>query len=153
MSNSSSVLWGIKVFWYLWSIALFEYLNIPWVQFSILSCLMIIDFATWVWKQYVLDPKKITSHRAWLGLIKKVSTLMIFLALGLMFKWLNISAIEYIKWIISIFIMAETYSIIQNIYAIRTGKLLPEYDVISTVLKLMWTYIQNLIEKYLNNNK
>lgn len=31
--------------------------------------------------------------------------------------------------------MAEGYSTIQNIYAIRTGKILPEFDVISLLIK------------------
>ena len=37
--------------------------------------------------------------------------------------------------------MAEGYSIIQNIYAFRTGKILPEYDVISTLLKKLGDFI------------
>lgn len=46
-----------------------------------------------------------------------------------------------LEWGLSILIMAEGYSIIQNIYAFRTGKILPEYDVISTLLKKLGDFI------------
>ena len=43
--------------------------------------------------------------------------------------------------------MAEFYSIIQNVYAVRTGVILPEYDVISIALKRLTGAIQDFIEK------
>lgn len=148
-----TALGNLKIFGYLATIGLFEYLNIPSIQMWILAYLMIIDFITWVWKQYFLNPYEITSHKAWLGAIKKMSTLIIFLTLGLLFKWLDICATEYIKAIISVFLLAEAYSIIQNIYTIRTKQLLPEYDVISNLLKLIGDKIKQMIEKNLNNKK
>jgi len=47
----------------------------------------------------------------------------------------------------SILIMAEFYSIIQNVYAVRTGVILPEYDAISIALKRLTGVIQDFIEK------
>lgn len=47
----------------------------------------------------------------------------------------------------SILIMAEFYSIIQNVYAVRTGIMLPEYDAISIALKRLTGFIQDFIEK------
>lgn len=43
--------------------------------------------------------------------------------------------------------MAEFYSIIQNVYAVRTGVILPEYDAISIALKRLTGVIQDFIEK------
>ena len=43
--------------------------------------------------------------------------------------------------------MAEFYSIIQNVYAVRTGIMLPEYDAISITLKRLTWFIQDFIEK------
>lgn len=43
--------------------------------------------------------------------------------------------------------MAEFYSIIQNVYAVRTGIILPEYDAISIALKRLTGVIQDFIEK------
>lgn len=43
--------------------------------------------------------------------------------------------------------MAEFYSIIQNVYAIRTGIILPEYDAISLALKKLSAFIEKYIDK------
>jgi hypothetical protein len=53
----------------------------------------------------------------------------------------------YIQTVLSVLIMAEFYSIIQNVYAVRTGVILPEYDVISIALKKLTGFIQEFIEK------
>ena len=46
------------------------------------------------------------------------------------------------------FAMGEMYSITGNVYTARTGKILPEYDVISIVIKT----IGNTIKKQLEDN-
>lgn len=43
--------------------------------------------------------------------------------------------------------MSEFYSIIQNVYAIRTGIILPEYDAISIALKKLSQFVEDMIEK------
>jgi hypothetical protein len=53
----------------------------------------------------------------------------------------------YVQTVLSVLIMAEFYSIIQNVYAVRTGIILPEYDVISIALKRLTGAIQDFIEK------
>lgn len=136
-----------KVWWYLWVAAFFAYLNIPDTQLYILSILMTIDFMFWVTRQFVLDKSEITSHKAWLWLFKKVSTLWLVLSMWLMFKGISLDGRDYIEWMLWIFIMAEFYSITRSVYAIRTGKMLPEYDVISLSIKKIWEYIVDLIDK------
>jgi hypothetical protein len=42
--------------------------------------------------------------------------------------------------------MAEGYSIIQNVYAIRTGEILPEFDAISLMLKGFSEFLKSKIE-------
>lgn len=135
-----------KTSWYLWAIAVFQYLNIPTEQFGILAVLMTIDFITGVGKQYRIDPKEIKSHLAWLWAMKKIATLMSVLSVALVLRWLQVDDHRYVNAVLAIFIMAEGYSTIQNIYAIRTGKVLPEFDVISLVLKAMWDYFKNKID-------
>jgi hypothetical protein len=54
---------------------------------------------------------------------------------------------------IGLLIMAEGYSILQNIYAVRTGKILPEYDVVSMILKSVSGIIKDKIEKTLDSHK
>ena len=64
-----------------------------------------------------------------------------------MINFFKIDPEYYIQTVMSILIMAEFYSIIQNVYAVRTGIILPEYDVISIALKRLTGVIQDFIEK------
>lgn len=145
-AQAATAIASAKFSGYLGLIAAFEYLNIPLEQMGILTALMIIDFITGVGKQYRIDKKQIKSHLAWLGLMKKVATLIVFLSLALILKGLEIDESQYIKGVLSIFIAAEGYSTLQNVYAIRTGKLLPEFDVISLFLKALGDFIKERID-------
>ena len=98
----------------------FEYLDIPQTQIAILGILMLFDFVTGIGKQWTLDPKQITSHKAWLGAVKKVGTLVILFTVALVLKSFEIDPDGYIKALLGIFIAGEAYSIIQNVYAVRT---------------------------------
>jgi len=42
--------------------------------------------------------------------------------------------------------MAEGYSTIQNVYAIRTGKILPEFDVVSILIKGLGDFFKTKID-------
>ena len=64
-----------------------------------------------------------------------------------MINFLKIDPEYYVQTVLSVLIMAEFYSIIQNVYAVRTGIILPEYDVISIALKRLTGVIQEFIEK------
>ena len=138
-----------KYFWYAMIVGLFEYLNIKDTQIYILSILMILDTISWVLKQHKLDPKHITSYNMWQGLVKKLLTFMFFLSIALMLKWLEIDWWTYIKWILGILIVAETYSIAQNIYIYRTWEKVQEYDAVSIIIKFIWEQLLSLINKYI----
>ena len=150
-ATTSSGMAIVKTAWYIWSIALFEYLNIPTEQFWILWVLMFIDFITWIGKQYRVDKREIKSHLAWLWAMKKIATLTAVLSVALILKWLGIDDTKYVTAVLSIFIMAEGYSTIQNVYAIRTWTILPEFDVISIFLKTVWEYMKQRIENAVKN--
>lgn len=147
--NEITAITTLKYAWYVVFIWVFEYLNIPTQQLWFLGILMLIDFISGLMKQYSLDPKEITSHKAWLWAVKKLWTFLVILSLWIFFKAYWIDAKEYLKWVLSIFIWAETYSIIQNIYVMRTGKIIREYDAISIVLKKIWEVIIKMIESFL----
>lgn len=135
-----------KIAWYLSAATIFAYLDIPQEQIVILGALMVIDFLTWVGKQFRLDPKKITSHAAWIGVIKKVATLIAVFSVAFVLKGNHIDGDTYLGGILGILIMAEGYSVIQNVYAIRTGEILPEFDAISLMLKGFSEFLKSKIE-------
>lgn len=58
---------------------------------------MLFDFVTGIGKQWTLDPKQITSHKAWLGAIKKVGTLVILFTVALVLKSFELEANDYVK--------------------------------------------------------
>lgn len=153
MIEKIDIITGIKGIWYIISLWLFEYLNIPTLQFTILWLLMIVDFFAGVSKQFVIDPKWITSYKAWIWIMKKVWTLISIITIWLMLKWIGIEGEKYVVAFCSLLIMAEWYSVIQNIYTILTGKVVAEFDAVAFVFKKVWQIIQSAIEQSLDSNK
>jgi len=143
---SSAIVEWIKTFGYAVSIFSFDYLGIPDKQLTILGVLMVIDVITGIAKAYRVDPRSITSHALWIGVLKKFLTVILVYTLALVGKGVNIPPAHFMEWGLSILIMAEWYSAIQNIYAVRTGKVLPEYDVISIILKKLSDYLKDKID-------
>jgi len=60
----------------------------------------------------------------------------------------GVSAEHFMEWGLSLLIVSEGYSSIQNIYTVRTGKILPEYDVISVILKKISEYLDEKINSF-----
>jgi phage-related holin len=136
-----------KITGYFGAVMVFEYLHIPQEQVTILAMLMLIDFVTGIGKQYRIDPVLIKSHTAWVGVMKKTATFVALGTIALMFIGLGLDGKVYLDSLLAILIMAEGYSVIQNVYAIRTGTILPEFDVISILLKTVSGFLQEKIEK------
>lgn len=143
---TETIMEWLKTFGYFVSVFTFDYLGIPEKQLTILGILMVIDTFTGISKQWRIDPRWITSHIWWLWVLKKIVTVCVVYILALLGQWVWIPAGHFIEWGISILIMSEWYSALQNIYAVRTGKVLPEYDVISILLKKLWTLIKERID-------
>lgn len=138
---------SIKTFWYVAVTSILVYLNIPQEALWVLGTLMIIDTITGVAKQYKVESIGITSKRMTTWVVTKFVTLLCLLSGWLVINFLKIDPEYYVQTVLSVLIMAEFYSIIQNVYAVRTGIILPEYDVISIALKRLTGAIQDFIEK------
>ena len=138
---------SIKTFWYVAVTSVLVYFNIPQEAFYILASLMFIDTITGIAKQYKVESIGLTSKRMSIGIMAKFVTLMFLFSGWLVINFFKIDPEYYIQTVMSILIMAEFYSIIQNVYAVRTGVILPEYDAISIALKRLTGVIQDFIEK------
>ena len=121
------------------------------MQFTILGVLMVIDFMAWISKQFIINPKDITSNRAWFGIMKKVWTLISIIAIWLILKWIWVDGEKYVVAFVSLLIMAEGYSVIQNIYTILTGKVVTEFDAVSLIFRKIGQMLQEIIEKSINS--
>lgn len=138
-----------KLIWYVWAVWIFEYLWIKEIWFYVLTILMITDTITWISKQFIINKNDITSHRMIRWILKKVFTIMFLFSFALMFKWLWYNWDSYINAVLSVLIVAEFYSITQNIYSFRTWKQITEYDAVSYILKYIWEQLIKVIEKHL----
>lgn len=136
----------VKTLGYFVSVFTFDYLNIPQEQLTILGVLMVLDTITGIAKVYKVDPRSITSHALAVGILKKFLTVILIYTLALVGKGVNIPPEHFVEWGLSILIMSEWYSALQNIYAVRTGVVLPEYDVISIILKKLGEVIKSKID-------
>lgn len=126
-------------------------IHIPISAFLTLTILMVIDVVVGLGRSYRLQIP-ITSYRIKLGVISKLGVLLIVLSFGLAFTHSGLvidDLKEYIQLILWLFILSELYSIISNVYAIKTGDNLPEVEVLS----LIGAKIKKLMEAILPNHK
>lgn len=79
--------------------------------------------------------------------MKKMASLLFLFSGGLVLIAFKLDPAWYIQTVLSVLIMSEFYSIVQNVYAIRTGIILPEYDAISITLKKLTKFIEECIER------
>ena len=126
--------------------ALLEYLKLPYEPILILCVIMSLDLITGVAKSLRIQ-RGITSRRWAVGVLGKLSLLGIPLVIALAAKALGGDFNWLVAWSVSMLILSETYSVIANIHATRSGKELPEWDVVSLMLKK----IIELAEKALPN--
>ena len=126
-------------------------IHIPIASFLTLTILMVIDVVVGIGRSYRLQIP-ITSYRIKLGVISKLGVLLIVLSFGLAFTHSGLvidDLKEYIQLILWLFILSELYSIVSNVYAIKTGDNLPEVEVLS----LIGTKLKKLMEAILPNYK
>ena len=108
---------------------------------------MVIDWISGVGKQLRVNKQDVTSYKMGLGMMKKMASLLFLFSGGLVLVAFKLDPSWYVQTVLSVLIMSEFYSIIQNVYAIRTGVILPEYDAISISLKKLSSFIEQTIER------
>lgn len=121
------------------------YTGLPAEPAAILAVLMCVDFVAGIGKSRVTGIP-VTSHRIKVGTISKCGVMTVPLVMALAAKGLGADFNWLVSWTVSVFILSETYSIIANIYAIKTGVIMPEFDAVSAVLKKVRSLI-DVIDK------
>lgn len=120
-----------------------SYLGINGEAFFLFSVLLLFDYMTGVLKAKVMG-HAITSNRMKYGIISKMSLLFIPLILAIGAKALEADFRFVLMVGINILVLSEVYSIIGNIYSIRTKEELPEYDAVAMLGKR----IRRVLMKY-----
>jgi len=119
------------------------YLGLSGESFLLFSILLFIDYITGIAKAYRIG-QTITSNRMKYGMLSKLSLLIIPLVLAIGAKAVGADFTTVLMVGINILVLSEVYSIIGNIYSIRTKDELPEYDVVAMIGKR----IRNVLLKY-----
>lgn len=125
-------------------VSLLAWLHIPQEPMLILAVLLGIDFFTGITKVFILKGH-LRSYRAIAGMLTKGSILLLVMTLALMAKGLNLDFKFYISLFISVLIISETYSVFGNVYAIKTGEEIEEFDAVAMAIKRVRVVIERLL--------
>ena len=124
------------------------YLNLNQELIWILAILVMIDFITGIMRAYrVWD--KITSARMWSWAISKTLLIFIPFVLWLWFKAIGWDVNKILSAMVSILVVAETYSVIANIIQAIKWEVIEEFDVITMVLTKILAKLKQIIENIL----
>lgn len=113
-------------------IASIEWLGFDPQSLGIYAALMIIDVITGVLRAGMVDGcRSVTSANGKRGVLSKILALSGLFAVGLMGKGVGFDVAGIMQGVVTVFILAETYSILGNVYSARTGKPKLEFDAIA----------------------
>lgn len=149
IAESSSAAVSAKVFFNIFTFccgSALTYLGLDGEAFFLFSVLLIIDYMTGVAKAYRLN-QHITSNRMKYGILSKLSLLLIPIVLAIGAKAVGADFKTVLLVGINILVISEVYSIIGNIYSIRTKDELPEYDVVAMIGKQIRTVLLRYSDK------
>lgn len=126
-------------------VPLFTYTGVSSELVAILSVLIILDIFTAIVREFVVG-EKIKSRMFWVGVTAKMLLILIPFVVILVGKGVGIDLASLGKVTLSIFIVAEGYSIIGNVIQIRAkDKTIDEQDAITSVIK----GIESMLKKIL----
>lgn len=121
-----------------------HYLNISAQSAAVLGGLICTDVFTGVLKSGTIRGwRSIRSSILERGLIAKALIIVAPVTVALAGKGIGVDLSSLAQSIITVLILSEAYSVIGNIYAIRTGKITTEFDAIAYIL----ASIRNLLKK------
>lgn len=115
-------------------------------SYAILGAFMAIDMLLGITRVYTIHGGiHIKSYKAKAGVISKLTILAIPLLIVYLGKGVGLNLLPLAQWAIGAFLLAEFYSIVSNIYSIRLGKDIEEFDAVSFILKKLQKIIERLL--------
>jgi phage-related holin len=147
MVNETTKVSYILTFMYAPLIPFVNYLQIDAEKLMILGFLLLCDFFVGIVKAVVIQ-EKITYTRAVAGILSKVIILLVPIILAVMSKGIHNDIVAYVDYVISALIIAETYSIMENVYVIRTKNSPKEIDLVSFVIRGIRAFLEKLLQGF-----
>lgn len=122
-----------------------EYSGLSCKAMNMLVILLLADtFTGWI-KSLVL---KIYSRKLfYFGILKKLVLLVIPLVLRALAEFSKVEGVMLFNTYCILIAVHEAESFFGNIYTIRTGKQLPEKDILSIAARYIYNFLDNLLEK------
>ena len=98
-----------------WAAWVITYTGLPIEPATILAVLMVVDFAVGIGRARAIG-EHVTSYKMKTGAISKCGVMLVPLVLALAAKGVGADLQWIVSWVVSLFILSETYSILANIY-------------------------------------
>ena len=117
-------------------------------SYAILAVLMLIDTVFGVVRVGVVHGgKHIKSYKLIAGALSKLTVISIPLVLVWAGKGAGIDFAPIAQATLGVLVLAETYSIVGSMYAIRVKRDVPEWDAVSWILRSVQRVIEGIIKR------
>lgn len=137
---------SIKLASYPIVVFILDYTGIKQEAVAILAILFLIDIITAIARQFVIDPRSISSKIGTIGILSKLLSLLIPLTLALVGKGVGVDLKYLVDISISVMIVYEGWSIVSNIGQIRQKQIgNSEYDAISFLIKKIQDTLRDML--------
>lgn len=148
MENCATVIWiknGLYIPAFLIAIGFPD--QTAWLITS-LTVLMVVDTLSGIMLSIKVDGmSSITSRKLTAGVVAKSLILLLPFLFAMVAKGFGINFDTYLFGAVGLLVLAELYSVLGNIQSYKTGKRLPEIDVVSLALNKIRKAILFLLEK------
>lgn len=119
-------------------------------SFTILIVFIACDMITGIWRVAAISGgKEIKSAKAINGLASKMLFAFVPLVIAYTGKGIGLDLAAFASGTLSLLIVSTAYSIIGNIYTIRTGVVIAEFDAMRVILNA----VKGLLDKITIDNK
>lgn len=114
-------------------------------SFTILIVFIMLDMITGIWRVAVIEGgHEIKSAKAINGLVSKMLFALIPLIVAYTGKGIGVDLTAFASGCLSLLIVSTAYSAIGNIYTIRSGKTVAEFDAVRLILNGMKRLLDNM---------
>lgn len=122
-------------------------LGLSFDSYFILVAFMTVDIILGITRTAVIyGGRHIKSYRFTIGIISKLTMLIVPLLVVWAGKGVGVNLVFLAQWTLGALVLAEAYSILGNIHAIHIRKDVPEFDVVSWILKKIQTSLIRILQ-------
>ena len=127
-------------------LASIEFIGITEMSVFVLTSFILLDIITGILKSgSIYGWKAVKSSTLQRGVIAKCLVILIPIIIALTGKGVGLELSIFAQSIINVLILSEAYSVIGNIYAVRTGNDKSEFDAVAFVISRVKNVLKKII--------